>query len=306
MKRMHRALLLALTGALWLMCAGFALAEDAPRVSYLGPRGTYTEEAARLFFENGGTFQPRETVDDAIADVLNGDADYAVIPQENTLGGAVVGYLDALMAAEGASVVGEIVLPIHQTLMGVPGATLEDIRTVCSHAQGLVQSAQWRSEHLPDAEAREMASTAAAASYVAEAGDKSIAAVAAPGAAALYGLEVLAERVQLTDANRTRFYVLSREALADEELDRAVFLLTCEGNRLDDFIVKIRDAGLELAALHDRPEGSRLGMYRYLIEVTDETGITDEQLAACEDEDARCAGRFKAVAPAATAKDDMR
>ncbi len=146
----------------------------------------------------------------------------------------------------------------------------------------------------------------AAASYVAETGDRSIAAVAAPGAAALYGLEVLSERVQLTDANRTRFYVLSRQALADEGLTRAVFLLTCEGNRLDDFIVKIRDAGLELAALHDRPEGSRLGMYRYLIEVTDETGITDDQLAACEDEDARCAGRFEAVEPAAPAKDDMR
>ena len=129
--------------------------------------------------------------------------------------------------------VGEVVLPISQTLMGVPGATIADIKTVCSHAQGLTQSAGWRSEHLPDAEAVEMASTAAAASYVAEQGDKTIAAVAAPGAAPLYGLEVLAENVQITDANKTRFYVLSAQLLMAEGLTRAVFVATCEGSRIE-------------------------------------------------------------------------
>ena len=289
----------ALTAALMLCLCFGALAESTPTISYLGPRGTYTEAATQWFFADGGTLVPKETVNDAIADLLSGAADYAVIPQENTLGGAVVGYVDALIEAEDAFVVGEVVLPISQTLMGVPGATLGDIKTVCSHAQGLVQSAQWRAEHLPDAEAREMASTAAAASYVAETGDKSVAAVAAPGAASLYGLEVLQENVQISDANRTRFYVLSREPLADDACTRAVFILTCDGNRLDDFIVKLREAGLELSVLHDRPEGSRLGMYRYLIEVEDDTGIDEAQLEACADEDARCAGRFDALEPAA-------
>ena len=149
---------------------------DAVRVSYLGPEGTYTEEAARSWFRNGEAFLPKDTVNDAIADVLAGNADFAVIPQENTLGGAVTGYVDALIAAENAFVVGEIVLPINQTLMGVPGATLADIRTVCSHAQGLTQSARWRAEYLPDAAAEEMASTAAAASFVADQQDKSLAA----------------------------------------------------------------------------------------------------------------------------------
>lgn len=149
------------------------------RISYLGPAGTYTEEAAKFFFATG-TFQPKETVQDAIADVTDGAADYAVIPQENTLGGAVTNYVDALIAQQEIYVVGEVILPINQTLMGVPGASLEDIRTVCSHAQGLAQSAAWRTEHLPDAATEEMASTAAAASYVAETGDKTIAAIAAP------------------------------------------------------------------------------------------------------------------------------
>lgn len=239
-------------------------AENA-RISYLGPAGTYTEEAAQFFF-SGGVFQPKDTVDEAIADVTDGSADYAVIPQENTLGGAVTNYLDALLAEERVFVAGEIILPISQTLMGVPGASLEDIQTVCSHAQGITQSADWRSEHLPDAVTQEMASTAAAASYVAETGDKTIAAVAAPGAAKLYGLTVLAENVQITDTNKTRFYVLSA-AKPEATGDHAVFAATCEANRIDDIIVEIHNSGAELVTIHDRPEGSFLGSYRYIIEL---------------------------------------
>lgn len=273
-----------------------AWAETTARVSYLGPAGTYTEEAAQFFFQNEEALDPRETVNDAIADVLSGEADYAVIPQENTVGGAVVNYVDALIAAEDAFVVGEVILPISQTLMGLPGAALEDIQTVCSHAQGLTQSALWRSEHLPEAEAVEMASTAAAASYVAQTGDATIAAVAAPGAAALYGLEVLAENVQITDANKTRFYVLSRQALGGEGLKRAVFVATCEASRIDDIIVLLHDAGLEMVALHDRPEGSALGSYHYVIEAERESGVTAAQLdAVLGAEGVRFAGCFDAV-----------
>lgn len=281
---------------LLLSAASFAESADAVQVSYLGPEGTYTEEAAQFWFCSGETLNPRATVNDAIADLLSGDADFAVIPQENTLGGAVVNYVDALIAAEYACVVGEVVLPINQTLMGVPGATIGDIQTVCSHAQGLTQSAAWRSEHLPDAETVEMSSTAAAASFVAEKDDKTIAAIAAPGAAPLYGLKVLARNVQITDANRTRFYVLSGQALETDGLTHAVFVATCEGNQIDDMIVTIHDAGLEIVSLHDRPEGSRLGRYHYVIEVEDEAGITDAQVETVSAmEGLRFAGRFQAV-----------
>lgn len=267
--------------------------KDNARVSYLGPEGTYTEEAARFFFPATASFLPKDTVPEAIADVLSGEADYAVIPQENTLGGVVTNYADALIAEENAYVVGEIILPIRQTLMGVPGTALEDIQTVCSHAQGLAQSAEWRKEHLPEAETEEMASTAAAASYVAEKGDKTIAAVAAPGAAELYGLEVIAENVQITDANKTRFYVLSAERCGEENLDHAVFVADCEANRIDDIIIEIHDAGLELVTLHDRPEGTRLGSYHYIIEIEKKGGITREQLKKIEAiPEVRCLGSF--------------
>ena len=252
-------------------------------VSYLGPEGTYTEEAARFFFHDAEAFNPEGTVPEAIAAVVAGNVDYAVIPQENTLGGAVTNYIDALIAEENVFVVGEVIIPINQTLMGVPGATLDDVKTVCSHAQGLTQSSDWRKENLPDAETREMDSTAAAASYVAETGDKSIAAVSAPGAAKLYGLEVLAENVQITDANKTRFYVLSSYRPDTAGQKRAVFVATCEANRIDDIILGIHDAGLEIVTLHDRPEGSKLGAYHYILEVEKADGINEKQLKKIEE-----------------------
>ena len=265
-------------------------------VSYLGPAGTYTEEAAMFFFPEAKAMMPKGTVDEAIADVMIGTADYAVIPQENTLGGAVTNYVDALIKQNDAYVIGEVILPISQTLMGVPGARIEDIKTVCSHAQGIKQSETWRKEHLPDAVTEEKASTAAAAEYVSEQQDKSIAAIAAPGAAALYGLDVLAENVQITDANKTRFYVLSAKEPQGEEFPRAVFVATCKASRIDDIIVEIHDSGVELVTLHDRPEGSELGSYFYVIEVESEGGITQEQLDRISNlEEVRLVGKFRSV-----------
>lgn len=252
------------------------------RVSYLGPAGTYTEEATQFFFPNAGSLLPETTVEETIEGVLAGNADYAVIPQENTLGGAVTNYVDALIAQEDIYVVGEIILPISQTLMGIPGASIEDIQTVCSHAQGITQSVEWRKEHLPDAVTQEMPSTAAAASYVAENGDKTVAAVAAPGAAKLYGLSVLAENVQISASNKTRFYVLSSSRLEGETQTHAVFVASCGANRIDDIIVDIHDTGLELVTIHDRPEGSQLGTYNYIIEVESTSGIQDNQIERIE------------------------
>ena len=244
-------------------------------VSYLGPQGTYTEEATQFFFQKAENLIPEGTVDEAIQDVVNGSADYAVIPQENTLGGAVTNYVDALISHDDIKVVGEVVLPISQTLLGVPGATLVDISTVCSHAQGITQSEEWRKENLPDAKTEEMESTAAAAKYVAETGDKTIAAIGAPGAAELYGLSVLAENVQITDANRTRFYVLSLSSLEGRQTN-LVIVASCEANRIDDILVELHNAGLELVTIHDRPEGSKLGMYNYILEFESKSGITDK------------------------------
>ena len=123
-----------------------------------------------------------------------------------------------------------------------------------------------------------MASTAGAANYVAESGDRTIAAIAAPGAAELYGLSILAENVQITDANKTRFYILSATPPEEGSQTHMVLVASCEASRIDDIIVEIHNAGLELVTIHDRPEGSRLGAYHYIVEVENGNGITDKQI----------------------------
>ena len=251
--------------------------KENAKISYLGPEGTYTEEATKLFFGDNASFSPQNTVNDALAELSSGNVDYAVIPQENTIGGAVTNYIDALIEQNDVYVIGEVVLPINQTLMGIPGSELADIKTIYSHAQGITQSKEWRSQNLPNAVTEERDSTAAAASFVSESNDKSLAAIAAPGAAKLYGLEILAENTQDNTENQTRFYVLSKEK-PDSVHTNAVFVATCNADMIDDLIVDIHNSGLEMTTIHARPEGSCLGNYNYILETENKNGITDNQI----------------------------
>ena len=118
-------------------------------VSFLGPEGTYTQEACGVFFDKEGTYEPYETVNEAVEDLEAGTSDYAVIPQENTIGGAVTDYVDILISHDSLAVVGEVELPINQNLLVMPGATLDDIKTVYSHKQGIAQGKDWLEKNLP-------------------------------------------------------------------------------------------------------------------------------------------------------------
>ena len=93
--------------------------EDAT-VSYLGPEGTYTQEACERFFGGKGEYIPYKTVADAVEALVIGKTEFAVIPQENTIGGAVTDYLDVLIATEEVTVAGEVELPISQNLLVIP------------------------------------------------------------------------------------------------------------------------------------------------------------------------------------------
>ena len=187
---------------------------DTAVVSYLGPEGTYTQEACGLFFEKRGTYVPCGTVADAVGALIAGESDYAVIPQENTIGGPVIDYVDTLIAQTAVSVVGEVELPISQNLLALPGTEPGGIRTVYSHKQGIAQGRAWLEENLPDAEVIEVSSTAEGARMVSEAQDPACAAIASAACADVYGLEILAAGIQNSDNNKTRFYVLSLQAPA--------------------------------------------------------------------------------------------
>ena len=237
-------------------------------VSYLGPEGTYTQEACGRFFEKKGTYVPYATVKDAVDALAGGESNYAVIPQENTIGGAVIDYVDILIAEEGISVVGEVELPINQNLLILPGASVEGIKTVYSHKQGIVQGREWLKANIPGAEVIEVSSTAEGARMVSEAADPSCAAIASAACADVYGLEIYAEGIQGNDSNKTRFYVLSKDEAATAAAQRIAFIAMGDAEELPALMAEMEKRKFTLITVHDRPLKTELGEYYYLIEAS--------------------------------------
>ncbi|MSU07007.1 hypothetical protein FYJ80_09515 [Spirochaetales bacterium NM-380-WT-3C1] len=235
-------------------------------VSYLGPEGTYTGQAAKLFFGDDVAYYAEKTVSDAVASMISGKYDFAVIPQENTVGGPVTAYIDELLSHDDISVVCETELVIDQALLMKKEAELVDITLVCSHEQGLIQGKKWLEENLPFAHTQIVSSTAEGA-RLASISDKSVAAVASAAAADVYDLKVYAPRIQESDANRTRFYALSTGEKRRERADRMLF--SAKGN-ISDFPKLIKAFGaLKPAAITARPLKTNLGEYIWLIELKD-------------------------------------
>ena len=238
-------------------------------VSFLGPEGTYTQEACGVFFNKQGSYKPYETVSDAVDALESGASDYAVIPQENTIGGAVTDYIDIVIAHDSLSVVGEVELSINQNLLALPGAKLEDIKTVFSHKQGIAQGKEWIEKNIPDAEVIEVSSTAEGAKMVSESGDKTVAAIASAACADVYHLELLASAIQENSNNKTRFYVLSKEAPATAESQRLAFIASGSAKDLAPLMKDMDNLKMTLVTVHDRPLKTELGEYSYIIECAD-------------------------------------
>lgn len=250
-------------------------------VSYLGPEGTYTQEACGVFFGGKGSYEPYETVADAVQALTEGKSGYAVIPQENTIGGAVTDYVDILISQTDVSVVGEVELPINQNLLTLPDTELSEIKTVYSHKQGIAQGKEWLEANLPDAEVIEVSSTAEGAKMVSEGGDKACAAIASAACADVYGLEVSASAIQNNDSNKTRFYVLSMQEPATAKASRTAFIASGSANDLPKLMSEIQSRGITLVAVHDRPLKTELGEYSYILECAncsyeDYTALTEE------------------------------
>ena len=238
-------------------------------VSYLGPEGTYTQEACGVFFGDDGTCEPYSTVSDAVDALEAGNANYAVIPQENTIGGAVTDYVDIVLTHEDLSVVGEVELPINQNLLAIPGTELNEVKIVYSHKQGIAQGKDWLGKNLPDAEIIEVSSTAEGAKMVSESGDKTCAAIASAACVEVYGLEMFAEAIQENDSNKTRFYVLSKDKPMVETAQRLAFVASGSAKDLPSLMKEINTQKMTLISIHDRPMKTELGEYKYLMECTD-------------------------------------
>ena len=189
--------------------AGVAAPRDAVgRIAYQGEPGANSDAASREMFPELEPL-PCPTFEDAFDAVSTGLADLAMIPVDNSIAGRVAD-IHRLLPDSGLHIVGEHFLPIHFDLMALPGTRLEDIRTVRSHVHALGQCRRILREHAWTPAIAD--DTAGAAREVAELADPTIAAFAPRLAAQLYGLEILAQDVEDTHDNTTRFLVLAREA----------------------------------------------------------------------------------------------
>lgn len=176
-------------------------------IAFQGAPGANSDLACRAMFPSMETL-PCHGFEDTFAAVQDGRADLAMIPVDNTLAGRVAD-VHHLIPKGDLFIVGEYFLPIRMSLMGVPGAALSDIKHVHSHVHALPQCRKMIREY--NLQPHVAADTARAAADVAERGDKSHAAIAAPLAAEIYGLDILKNDVQDSEQNTTRFLVWSRD-----------------------------------------------------------------------------------------------
>lgn len=238
-------------------------------VSYLGPAGTYTEEATIQFFGQEEQINPVGTVAESLLMLKTGKSEFAVVPVENTIGGSVYNYLDAVLADDSFIVVGEVDLPIRQTLLALHGTTIPQIKTIMSHPQGIAQSRDWIKKNAPDAKIIEVSSTAEAAKRVAESEDTSLVAIAASRTAEVYNLNILATDLQYTNTNVTRFWVVTLKSHKAVDGDRAAMLVSGSISSVAKFLLELDQKGYRVQTLHDRPLKTKMGEYQFLIEVVE-------------------------------------
>jgi prephenate dehydratase len=254
------------------------------RVSFLGPAGTFTEDALReASSDEGMEFLRTPTVHDAIVAVERGEAERAFVPFENSIEGSVRSTLDTLaFDTEAATIVGEYDFAVHAHLIVREGTELEQVAAVLSHPQPLAQCAGFLREQLPGVERRSVSSTAEAVRMVGESG-RPWAAIGARSAANLYGCTVLRERIEDEADNVTRFVWIApsgtepcgsgahRTSLVFSELGED------HPGALVEALREFSGRGINLSRIESRPLRRGLGRYMFFCDL--EGALTDPAVA---------------------------
>jgi prephenate dehydratase len=251
------------------------------RIAYLGPRGTFSEDALRAAVGDEEVEPtPSASVYDAILAVREGDADRALVPFENSIEGAVTATLDTLaFDADGVTLVGEYDLPIRHCLIAREDIPLERIEVVISHPQPSAQCARFIRENLPQAEVRAAPSTAEAVRTVAESSEP-WAALGAESAASLYGAAVLRHGVEDEPDNITRFVWVAPEGTTPSGSGpwrtSLVFSELGEDHpgALVDALQVFSERAVNLTRIESRPLRRGLGRYQFFLDVE---GIAAEE-----------------------------
>ena len=199
------------------------LAQQEPlKVAFLGPEGTFTQTAVLNHFGHSVRALPLLSIDEVFHEVEAGNADFGVVPIENSTEGTVNHTLDRFLTSP-LKICGEVELRIRQHLMGTMGS-LARIARVCSHPQSLAQCREWLDEHLPGIEQVPVSSNAEGARRARD--EDGSAAIAGDTAAEVYGLKILAMQIEDRADNTTRFLVLGRKLFSPSGEDRTTLLVS--------------------------------------------------------------------------------
>ncbi len=239
-----------------------------PRVVYQGEPGAYSEMASIRFFGDSVQAKGLEQFEDVFQALKNGEADYGVLPIENSSTGAIRQIYD-LMTQYDCFVVGETTVAIQHCLMALPGASLDSIQTVYSHEQGLFQCEAYLNKH-PKWNRVPQADTAGSANMVAKSGDPSKAAICSKRSAELYGLEILADAINSNVNNTTRFVVVSPKMELREGRDKVstCFCIPHQSGSLHEILTIFAVHGLNMVRLESRPIQGSSWEYMFFLEFT--------------------------------------
>jgi prephenate dehydratase len=236
-----------------------------PRLAYLGPEGTFTEEALRLL-DPAAERLPCATVSAALNAARSGDADGAVVPLENSIEGAITTTLDEFAWGEPLLINAELLLPVQFSLLARPDTEIPHIKRVYTHPAAITQCRAYISRELPDAVVVAAPSTAAAAQEVSLPGSPYDAAIAARIAGEHYGLVELATDIGDRSDTVTRFVKVSRpgplpEATGSDRTTLVVFLADDHPGALLEMLTEFSVRGVNLTRIESRPTGDGIGRY---------------------------------------------
>lgn len=243
-----------------------SLEKEKARVVFQGAEGAYSHAAMLQYFgEQVNSFHV-DTFRDAMIAIDEGRADFAVLPIENSTAGIVNEIYDLLVEFENY-IVGEQIIKIEHCLMAVPGTHLEDIKTVYSHPQSLMQSSRYLNAH-PSWQQISMQNNAFAASKVAEEKDPTQAAIASEYAAKINGLEILEKGVNQSSTNSTRFIIVTNQKIFLEEAKKVsiCFEIAHESGSLYHMLSHFIYNNLNMTKIESRPIEDRNWEYRFFID----------------------------------------
>jgi chorismate mutase / prephenate dehydratase len=242
------------------------------RVSFLGPEATFTHLAAMNHFGQSVEYVPQPSIQDVFVEVEKSSCHYGVVPVENSIEGAVNHTLDLFFESE-LKICAERYQAISHDLLSREGS-LRDIRTVYSHPQAFAQCRKWLQKYLPGATLTESRSTAHAARRAA--GEPAAAAVASSEAAHIYGLAVVASRIEDAARNTTRFLVIGRDEIhrTGEDKTSIMFVTSHKPGALYQVLQPIAEAGLNMVKLESRPTKHQNWSYFFFADL--EGHIEDE------------------------------